>query len=314
VKNKNLIIAIGVIASPILFALVVFPDSFSLSWNQGRGGFLFALAFIIAELVGLKLGITKKRILAVIPLAILVIVYLISLEYGLREYIVQGAEVYDIQLVLSWTWMWDFIILTAFTITALSIYFGKRWIRIAPAGPIFLGGSAIILSLDAFFPYDALGPLQYFVPYLVELNVWLVNVFDLGTATARDNLMFLRGDHGPFALQVFWPSAGVHSIIIFSLVMGAFLLKMNIPRGRKLVYFGLGILGTITVNVIRIFALSVYALKVTTNAEKWEEFHSVAGEIMFLPWLFIFLLIVMTIETRRLKKKEAIDKLKSENS
>ena len=313
-KNKNLIIAIGVIASPILFALVVFPDSFSLSWNQGRGGFLFALAFIIAELVGLKIGVSKQRILAVIPLSALVIAYLVSLEYGLREYIIQGAEVYDIQLVLSWTWMWDFIILTAFTITALTIYFGKRWIRIAPAGPIFLGGSAIILSLDAFFPYDALGPLQYFVPYLVELNVWLVNAFDLGTATARDNLMFLRGDHGPFALQVFWPSAGVHSIIIFSLVMGAFLLKMNIPRGRKWVYFGLGILGTITVNVIRIFALSVYALKVTTNAQQWEEFHSVAGEIMFLPWLFIFLLIVMTIETRRLKKKEAIDKLKSENS
>ncbi len=307
-KNKNLIIAIGVIASPILFALVVFPDSFSLSWNQGRGGFLFALAFIIAELVGLKLGITKQRILAVIPLAILVIAYLVSLEYGLREYIIQVAEVYDVELVLSWTWMWDFIILTAFTITALSIYFGKRWIRIAPAGPIFLGGSAIILSLDAFFPYDALGPLQYFVPHLINLNVWLITAFDLGTATARDNLMFLRGDHGPFALQVFWPSAGVHSIIIFSLVMGAFLLKMNIPRGRKWVYFGLGILGTITVNVIRIFSLSVYALKVTTNAEKWEEFHSVAGEIMFLPWLFIFLLIVMTIETRRLKKKEALAK------
>ena len=194
-KNKNLIIAIGVIASPILFALVVFPDSFSLSWNQGRGGFLFALAFIIAELVGLKLGITKQRILAVIPLAILVIAYLISLEYGLREYIIQGAEVYDIQLVLSWTWMWDFIILTAFTITALTIYFGKRWIRIAPAGPIFLGGSAIILALDAFFPYDALGPLQYFVPHLINLNVWLITAFDLGTATARDNLMFLRGDH-----------------------------------------------------------------------------------------------------------------------
>ena len=73
-------------------------------------------------------------------------------------------------------------------------------------------------------------------------------------------------------------------------------------------------MGTITVNVIRIFSLSVYALKVTTNPEQWEEFHSVAGEIMFLPWLFIFLLVVMTIETRRLKKKEAIDKLKSENS
>ena len=200
--------------------------------------------------------------------------------------------------------MWDFIIMCAFLIAALSIYFGKRWIRIAPAGPIFLGGSAIILSLDAFFPYDSLGPLQYFVPYLVQLNVFLVNLFDLGVATARDNLMYLRGDHGPFALQVFWPSAGVHSIIIYSLVMGAFLLKMNIARNRKAIYFGLGILGTMGVNVIRIFALSVYALKVTTNAQQWEEFHSVAGEIMFLPWLFIFLLVVMTIETRRLKKQE----------
>ena len=195
--------------------------------------------------------------------------------------------------------------MTLFVVATLFIYFGKKWIRIAPAAPIFLGGSAIILSLDALFPYDALGPLQSFVPYLVDLNVWLVNVFDLGTASARDNLMFLKGDHGSMALQVFWPSAGVHSIIIFSLVMGAFLLKMNIQRNRKAVYFVLGIIGTIGINVIRIFSLSVYALKVTTDAAEWEEFHSVAGTIMFIPWLFIFLLIVMVIESRRLKKKES---------
>jgi len=303
--QKNLIIGIILIASPIVFALVVYPDSFSLSWNQGRGGFLFALAFVVAELAGLRLGISKNRLLAVVPLAALIIVYLVALENGLRDYINAGAEFYDVQLIYSWTWMWDFLIMTAFIITALLIYFGKRWIRIAPAGPIFLGGSAIILSLDAFFPYDSLGPLQYFVPYLINLNVWLIGFFDLGVATARDNLMYLRGDHGPFALQVFWPSAGVHSIIIYSLVMMAFLLKMNIPRNRKAVYFALGILGTIIVNVIRIFALSWYALKVTTNAEQWEEFHSVAGEIMFLPWLFIFLMIVMVIETRRLKRLEA---------
>ena len=304
-QNKNLIYGIIIISSPILFALVAFPDSFSLSWNQGRGGFLFGLAFIVAELVGLKIGISKKKLLAVIPLAALVIIYLVSLEFGLRDSIIASGEAREVPLIFSWTWMWDFIIMASFVISALSIFFGKRWIRIAPAGPIFLGGSAIILSLDAFFPYDSLGPLQYIVPYLVQLNVWLVTIFDLGVATARDNLMFLRGDHGPFALQVFWPSAGVHSIIIYSLVMMAFLLKMNIPRNRKACWFAIGIFGTITVNVIRIFALSWYALKVTTNAEKWEEFHSVAGEIMFLPWLFVFLMIVMIVETRRLKKNEA---------
>ena len=292
-QNWNLIAGIGIISSPIIFALIAFPDSFSLSWNQGRGGFLFALVFVVAELVGLKIVISKKRLLSVIPIAAAVITYLVGLEFGLRDYILESAESYNVQLIYSWTWLWDFVVMTLFIMAALTIFFGSRWIRIAPAGPIFLGGSAIILSLDAFFPYDSLGPLQYVVPYLVQTNVWLVTVFDLGVATARDNIMFLRGDYGPMVLQVFWPSAGVHSIIIYSLVMGAFLLKMNIPRGRKLVWFSLGIFGTIVVNMIRIFSLSWYALKVTTNAEKWEEFHSVAGEIMFLPWLFVFLMIVM---------------------
>ncbi|MCE9617618.1 MAG: thaumarchaeosortase [Nitrosarchaeum sp.] len=313
-QNKNLIIGIAIIASPIIFALIAFPDSFSLSWNQGRGGFLFALVFVVAELIGLKIIISKKKLIAVIPLAIMVIAYIIGLEYGLRDYILSSAEQFNVQLINSWTWMWDFIVLDIFVIVVLSIFFGKRWIRIAPAGPIFLGGSAIILSLDAFFPYDSLGPLQYVVPYLVQTNVWLVNAFDLGTATARDNLMFLKGDFGPMVLQVFWPSAGVHSIIIYSLVMGAFLLKMNIPKNRKAVYFGLGIAGTIGVNMIRIFSLSWYALKVTTDAKQWEEFHSVAGEIMFLPWLFIFLLIVILIETKRLKKLESEGKSVPKNS
>lgn len=293
------------ISSPILFALVVFPDSFSLSWNQGRGGFLFALAFVVAELVGLKLNISTKRLLAVVPLAAITIAYLIGLEYGLREYIEGGAEIYDIQLIFSWTWMWDFIVMTAFVVATLFIFFGTKWIRISPAGPIFLGGSAVILSLDAFFPYDTLGPLQYVVPYLVQTNAWIITTFDLGIATARDNLLFLKGDHGPFVLQVFWPSAGVHSVIIYSLVMMAFLLKMNIQKNRKIVYFAIGILGTIGVNMIRIFSLSLFALKVSTNAVEFEEFHSVAGEIMFLPWLFIFLLIVTAIETKRYKKLEA---------
>jgi len=303
--NRNLIIAIILISSPILFALVAYPDTFSLSWNQGRGGFLFALAFIVAELLGLKLEIPTKRLIAVIPLAALTIIYLVALENGLREFIEESGEAYNVQLIFSWTWMWDFIIMAIFVVVSLFILFGKKWIRIAPAGPIFLSGSAVILSLDAFFPYDTLGPLQYVVPYLVQTNAWIITAFDLGTATARDNLLFLKGEHGPFALQVFWPSAGVHSVIIYSLVMMAFLLKMNIPRNRKAGYFVLGILGTIGVNMIRIFSLSIFALKVSTNANEFEEFHSVAGEIMFLPWLFIFLLLVTFIETRRIKRLEA---------
>ena len=303
-QNKSVIFALAILASPLIFALAVFPDSFSLGWNQGRGGFLFAMAFIAAELIGLKLDIPKKKLLTIIPLAGLVIVYLIALPLRLKNYLVAIAPQFNVQIVYSWTWMWDFIVLAAFFIASMTILFGKRWIRISPAGPIYTAGTAIILSLDAFFPYDSLGPLQYVVPYLVKLDVLLIGVFNVGHATSHGNVMFLNGDHGPFALQVFWPSAGVHSMIIYSLVMMAFLLKMNIPRNRKIGYFIMGVVGTITVNVIRIFSLSIFVLKVSTNVNEFESFHGIAGEIMFLPWLFIFLLIVTYIETKRIKKLE----------
>ena len=303
--HKNTILSMLLIASPILFVLAAYPDSFSMSWNQGRGGFLFGLAFIVAEIIGIKFIVSKRRLIFGIPLAAVTIIYFVLLDFGLHDYIINAAPAFNVQLIYSWEWFWDFLVITIFAISASILMFGKKWIRIVIAGPVFLGGSAIILSLDAFFPYDTLGPLQYFVPHLVQTNVWIINAFDLGVATARDNLMFLRGDHGPFALQVFWPSAGVHSVVIYSLVMMAFLLKMNIKQNRKFIYFGLGILGTIIINLIRIFSLSVFALKVSTNPVEFEEYHSVAGEIMFLPWLFAFLLVVTVIETKRMKKKEA---------
>jgi len=303
--HKNTILSMLLIASPILFVLAVYPDSFSMSWNQGRGGFLFGLAFIVAEIIGIKFIVSKRRLIFGIPLAAVTIIYFVLLDFGLHDYIINAAPAFNVQLIYSWEWFWDFLVITIFAISASILMFGKKWIRIVIAGPVFLAGSAIILSLDAFFPYDALGPLQYFVPHLVQTNVWIINALDLGVATARDNLMFLQGDHGPFALQVFWPSAGVHSVVIYSLVMMAFLLKMNIKQNRKFMYFGLGILGTIIINLIRIFSLSVFALKVSTNPVEFEEYHSVAGEIMFLPWLFAFLLVVTVIETKRMKKKEA---------
>ena len=54
-QNWNLIFGISIISSPILFAMIAFPDSIAWSWNEGRGGYFFALIFIVAELIGLKI-------------------------------------------------------------------------------------------------------------------------------------------------------------------------------------------------------------------------------------------------------------------
>jgi thaumarchaeosortase len=308
-----------ILISPILYTLVAYPDTFTLSWNEGRGGFLFAMAFIAAELIGLKYSLTKRRFLMVAGMAALTISYFIALPYGLSDYIRNGKDVYNVSLVDSWMWMWDFIVMATFVASSLVLLFGKKWYRIASAGAIYLVGSALILALDAFFPFDSLGPLQLIVPIYLQIDQGVVNIIDksiinLGPqmqenpadpAVAKGNLLVLNGLNGPFALQVFWPSAGVHSMIIYTLVMLALLLKMNMPLTRKLIYFSAGTLGTVAVNLVRIISLSLYALVVTTDVQEWEAFHSIAGEVMFLPWLGVYLGVVIYIENKRSRRLQA---------
>ncbi len=305
--NTSIAVTLALI-SPIIFTMAVYSDTFSLAWNEGRGGFIFAMAFIAAELVGLKIKVSQKRFIIVLALAAITITYFAALPYGLRESIQKTGEDIKVSLALSWVWMWDFIVMAMFVGASAIVLFGKKWYKIAPAGAIYLAGTAVILSLDAFFPYDTLGPLQFIVPVYLQIDQGVVtfidhNIMDVGKGiAAKGNLLVLNGLKGPFALQVFWPSAGVHSMIIYTLVMLAFLLKMEIPLRRKLIYFAIGTFGTAAVNVIRIISLTLYAMVVTTDVKEWEAFHSVAGEIMFLPWLGVFLGIVMYIESKRIRK------------
>jgi thaumarchaeosortase len=307
--NSSLIV-IAILIAPILFTIIVYPNTFNLSWNQGRGGFLFAMAFIVAELLGLHINISRKKIYIVIGISLITIGYFVALPLGLRDSIIAAAPYYKVQQVDSWEWLWDFIIMALYIGLSLGILFGKKWYKIAPAGAIYLVGSAVILSLDAFFPFDSLGPLQFIVPEYLQIDQALISlinshIMNVGPgipATAQGNLLVLNGLHGHFALQVFWPSAGVHSMIIYTLVMLAFLLKMDIPLQRKLVYFIIGTIGTAAINLIRIISLSLFALMITTNINEWEAFHSVAGEIMFLPWLGIYLSSVVFIESKRTKR------------
>ena len=294
--------------APIVFALILYPDSFTLSWNEGRGGFLFVLIFIVFELISTpKFSTSTKRLYIMYILSLFTIFYFASLElFGFQEVIKSSAGAYNVVLPDSWTWMWDFIVLASFLASALFVLFGTRFLKVAPAAIIYLAGSAIILALDAFFPYDSLGPLQIIVPFYLEIDEAVINwvdkhIIDLGPGTpaaAEGNSLVLTGLNGPFALRVFWPSAGVHSLIIYSIVMLAFLLKMQIPVDRRVAYFVIGTVGTAAVNIVRIISLSFFPLLVTSNIQEWEGYHSIAGEVMFLPWLIIYLITIWNIEQK----------------
>ena len=85
-----------------------------------------------------------------------------------------------------------------------------------------------------------------------------------------------------------------------------FFLKMRIPLKRKLTYFIIGTIGTAVINIIRILSLSLFALIVSANPISWQSFHSIAGEIIFIPWLFIYVYSVLFLENRLARKLQAL--------
>lgn len=313
--NSGIIVTFLLIA-PIMFTLIAYPDTFYLSWNVGRGSLLFAIVFIVAEVIGLNKKINSKKLYLIIGLLNLTIGYFIAIEeLGLKESIRAAAPIYNVQIQESWTLMWDFIIMVLYVSICLSILYGKKGYKIAPAGLVFLAGIVVILSLDAFFPKDTLGPLQYIVPMYLQIDQGVIrlidsSIMDLGPdgplVTARDNMLTLNGLQGSMNLIVFWPSAGVHSMIIYSLIMLIFFLKMRIPFKRKLTYFIIGTIGTAVINIIRILSLSLFALIVSANPISWQSFHSIAGEIIFIPWLFIYVYSVLFLENRLARKLQAL--------
>ena len=125
------IAVILVLVGPILFSLIAYPSTFNLSWNEGRGGFFFALAFIPAEILGLQLNIDLKKYCVVICLSVLTVGYFIALPLGLRDSILSAAPFYRVQLIDSWTWMWDFVVMATYVVLSQVILFGKNWYKIA---------------------------------------------------------------------------------------------------------------------------------------------------------------------------------------
>ncbi len=83
-------------------------------------------------------------------------------------------------------------------------------------------------------------------------------------------------------------------MIIFGLIIVVLVAKLEAPRLRKVIYAIGGAVGTVAVNILRIFAIS-YTLAIY-GMEKAKAFHENFGEILFLVWIVLFLVIAIRIE------------------
>jgi len=294
--------------TPVMILWVVAPSSFISGWNEGRSGLLFAAFFVVLEWYDgraeLQTKLDKRVAIRWLFAASLLVSYYVAVFFvGLNDLIAKAGTWLgfpEMPKMFSWVSMWEHLAFVSYLLAVyLSAYGPSKLVKmITPIA--YLLGMAIIFFLDASFPYASLGPMQAIVHVIVPIVVSLLSISGIKAIwqpessrlfifVTREGIQWFKG-----ALDFFWPCVGVHSMIIFFMIITVLIAKIDAPRYRKVLYSAAGALGTFSINLSRIYLVSYYVA--TEGIGKAKAFHESAGEIMFMAWAVAFLLTVIKIE------------------
>jgi len=294
--------------APVLFLAIIEPTSFISGWNEGRSGLLFAAFFIVIEWYDARkeLRLKQGRNVAISWMlgALLVVFYYFGVFFLNLNSIVAQAGIRlglpEMPKMFSWVTMWEHIVFVSYIlILFLSAYGRKNLLKmITPVA--YLLGMALMFFLDAAFPYASLGPMQAIVLVIVPIvasllgfsgikTVWQPESSRLYIFVTKEGVEWFKG-----AVDFFWPCVGVHSMIIFFMIIAVMVAKIDAPRIRKIYYSFAGAVGTFSVNLLRIYLICY--LIATEGVSKAIAFHESAGEILFMCWAVVYLLVVVKVE------------------
>jgi thaumarchaeosortase len=284
----------------VLLAFLADPYSFTRSWNEGRSAMIaiVPLVFLEAGRGALKpIETGRKALLGWLTLAAGGIYYFSVAQPSVVNLLVaEGTRLGISQTIVRFSWIWgiDYACTSVMLISLLLL--DRRSKTITPL--IYTVGMASFLFIDVLLPENTLGPFGYVVPPVLQAVAAILDVFAPGAAHSQGNILMLQNSAGRMNLEVFWPSAGLDGIVIGLLVVFAICVKAGTGWTRGTLYLALGVVGSFLVNVVRLVALAVYAMSDITNPRAFEAFHSVAGELIFIPWIIAFVVLILRRETR----------------
>jgi len=295
-------------ALPILFLFMVAPQTFELSWagfgKLGRGGLFFVLFFLGFDLLDFKEGKIHWTALREITAAVCVLgatIYFVQVGLGqdVTNFIYSIGRSLGASGTVSNSFLMatDYIAMSIYLTILTTVLFNLGTIRRVITPIVFSVGMLVFYMLDAFFPYGSLGPLQFWANFIVAGVALLAQLFGLPIYGFANHLT-INGLHGYYSLVVYWPSVGVQSILIYSVVMIVIAAKLQAPPLRKFIYAAVGVAGTILLNVVRIFTISYYGYVYATSGQQLDAFHNAIGEVLFPIWIVVFLVLILEIEDR----------------
>jgi len=302
---------------------------FDYTW-KGRLFLLFFLWLFVLE-YSLNLEKASKKdleskprshfkVIATFICAIIPIIYILSVNFlGFDQTVIKIGEIIrgeywranfaDWQHILkaAWPLSFEYLVFTvSFTATILLAY-GKSGLKKFAITIGLIAGITLIYLTDTIFPYGVLKPLQMLAlptaAWAAALLEIMGYVFTLSYSPAIDSMPLIRtivgGEH--ISIGIAWPCAGVHSLFLYTLIMLLLFKNADMPRFRKLLYFIIGAIGTYLVNVLRIIAY--FFIRVNDGLETAQTFHNIYGELLFIVWFLLYILLIVCIQKFRLTEK-----------
>lgn len=114
-------------------------------------------------------------------------------------------------------------------------------------------------------------------------------------------LLTIRSGIKSYSAAVDWPCAGVHSLLLYVLIIFVFFKRSELSSFRKAVYFICGFFGAYFVNVLRITSILIIGLN--SGYQAAQAFHDSYGELYFLAWMMLYMLLIICVERFMLVKR-----------
>lgn len=290
---------------------------FEFTW-KGRMFYLFFMwLFLLETILDWKTIIQKQptfqnrfRIIITCILMIIPTVYILSFNFlGLNQTIINLGQNLKItpDFINDWTLTIEYLVLVSCFILATWSAYGIAGLKSFSISLSLLAGISVVYLVDTMRPYGSLEPMQLltiptaaYATSLLDLMGYSVTllypVSDLNHPEYGTFPRMIVSQGGKTAqADVAWPCAGVHSLLLFTLIALVFLKKTTMRRERKIIFFLIGAAGTYLTNIFRVASYFIIYIQYGKNAA--DVFHGSYGELYFIAWMFLFFMIVIVIQS-----------------
>jgi thaumarchaeosortase len=208
-------------------------------------------------------------------------------------YVTFGAWFIDVSWPISCEYL---IFATLYTVNLLVIY-GVENLKRFLISTFFMWSTTSFFILNTFAPYGTIVVLQAFVPVTTNAVAYVLNGLGFHTTTSAmmngrgpGMLLSIMGEGSTYTAIVYWPSAGIQSLIIYTGIMLLFIKDTQYSLRHKATYFIIGALGTFIVNICRIVTIMIIGLRI--GRLEASVFHDYYGELFFIAWMAVYLVAI----------------------